>query len=241
MARQHHRHFVRLGDRLQVRSQSEAMQLILNGQVMVNGVTVTNPNTLVARDAVVTLAKERTLRGTTKLQTALSIFPATPSGRVCVDVGAAAGGFTAALLEAGARRVYAVDVGFGQLASWLRQDSRVVTRERTNLARLGPVLVPEPVELISVDLSYLALADALPQLCWLEVAPGAQLIALVKPTFELHAAEVVVDDEAIRKAVAAAVAAARHCGWFVHEATAAVSGAGGAPEVFIYGTRGDGR
>jgi 23S rRNA (cytidine1920-2'-O)/16S rRNA (cytidine1409-2'-O)-methyltransferase len=240
VARRYRRRFLRLRDRLQVESGPEAVQLIRAGQVMVNGLTVTNPDTLVAVDAVVTLAQGRTLRGTTKLQTALRGFPATPAGRVCVDVGAGAGGFTSALLAAGARRVYAADVGFGQLTSALRQDSRVVTLERVNLARLGPVLVPEPVELISVDLSYLAVAVALPQLSGLEVAPGAQLIALVKPTFELGAAGMVVDDEAIRKAVATAVAAARDCGWSVQDRTVSVTGAGGAPEVFIYGTNGEG-
>jgi 23S rRNA (cytidine1920-2'-O)/16S rRNA (cytidine1409-2'-O)-methyltransferase len=158
-----------------------------------------------------------------------------------VDVGAAAGGFTAALLDAGARRVYAVDAGFGQLAGWLRQERRVINLERTNLGELSRALVPEQVELICLDLSYLSLGDALPQLNAIGLSPSAQLIALVKPTFELGAAGLVVDRDAVDKAVAAAVAAALDCPWSVHESTCPVRGAGGAQEVFIYGTRADGR
>jgi 23S rRNA (cytidine1920-2'-O)/16S rRNA (cytidine1409-2'-O)-methyltransferase len=87
--------------------------------------------------------------------------------------------------------VYAVDVGYGQLAGWLRQDGRVVNLERTNLADLGPESIPEAVQVICVDLSCLALADALPHLASLEVSDCAQLIAWVKPTFELHASSMI--------------------------------------------------
>ena len=133
--------------------------------------------------------------------------------------------------------MYAVDVGYGQLAGWLRQDGRVVNLERTNLADLGPELIPEAVEVICLDLSYLALADALPQLASVEVSDCAQLIALVKPTFELHASSMIIDGDAIDKTVAAAIAVAGSCGWSVGDTTVPVRGAGGAPEVFIYGTR----
>jgi 23S rRNA (cytidine1920-2'-O)/16S rRNA (cytidine1409-2'-O)-methyltransferase len=235
MARRHHRRFVRLVDRLG--SVREAVALIVAGRVRVNGVVVTNPEALVAADAVVVLVPERVLRGTVKLRAALARFGARVSGRVCLDVGAAAGGFTAALLEAGAAKVYAVDVGYGQLAGWLRQDSRVLNLERTNLAYLGPGLVPEAVEVICLDLSYLALADAIPQLVTLDLSEAAQLIALVKPTFELHASSMIVEGDVIDKAVAAAMAAAESCGWSVDESSVLVGGGGGAREVFIYGTR----
>jgi 23S rRNA (cytidine1920-2'-O)/16S rRNA (cytidine1409-2'-O)-methyltransferase len=237
MARRHHRRFVRLVDRLEVESVREAVAAIVAGRVMVNGLVVTNPDAGVATDAVVALVAERVLRGTVKLQAALAQFGPKVSGRVCLDVGAAAGGFTAALLEAGARRVYAVDAGYGQLAGWLRQDSRVVILERTNLAELGPPLIPEAVEVICLDLSYLALADAVPQLESLDLSEGVQLIGLVKPTFELHASSVIVDGYAIDKAVEAALAAIHRCGWSVAGKTVPVTGGGGAPEVFIYGTR----
>ena len=190
MARRHCR-FVRLADHVKLRSAAEASHLIVSGRVTVNGLPVTNANTLVAIDAVVTVVTGRTLRGTVKLRRALSGFGLTASGRVCVDAGAAAGGFTAALLEAGARRVYAVDVGFGQLAGWLGQDRRVINLERTNVANLGPGLVPEPVDIVCLDLSYLALADAIPQLTLLSMTERARLIALVKPAFELHAGSAV--------------------------------------------------
>lgn len=235
--RRRHRRFVRLVDRLEVDSTAEAVAVIVAGLVTVNGLVVTNPEALIAADAVVVLVPERVLRGTAKLRTALGRFRVSASGRVCLDVGAAAGGFTAALLEAGAKKVYAVDVGHGQLVGRLRQDYRVVNLERTNLADLHPGLIPEAVEVVCFDLSYLALAEALPQLASLDLSENAQLIALVKPTFELHASLMVVDGEAIDKAVAAAMAAAESCGWSVDHRFVRVHGGGGAPEVFISGTR----
>lgn len=237
MARRHHRRFVRLVDRLEVESLREAVAVIVAGRVTVNGVVVMNPDALVAADAVVALIPERVPRGTLKLRAALARFGVRVSGRVCLDVGAAAGGFTAALLEAEAKKVYAVDVGYGQLAGWLRQHSRVVNLERTNLADLGAELVPETVEVVCLDLSYLALADAIPQLVSLDLSGRAQLIALVKPAFELHASSMIVDSDVIDNAVAAAVSAAKSCGWSVDDTTVLVRGGGGAREVFIYGTR----
>ena len=106
-------------------------------------------------------------------------------GRTALDAGAAAGGFTTVLLERGARRVYAVDAGHGQLRGALRQDARVVNLERTNLGDLGPHVVPDPVDLITLDLSYLSLAAAVPQLEGVRLADDADLVALVKPMFEL--------------------------------------------------------
>jgi 23S rRNA (cytidine1920-2'-O)/16S rRNA (cytidine1409-2'-O)-methyltransferase len=237
MARRHHRRFVRLVDRLEVEWITEAVTAIVAGLVTVNGVVVTNPEALVAADAVVVSVSERVLRGTVKLRAALAGFGVSVSGRVCLDVGAAAGGFTAALLEAGAKKVYAVDVGYGQLVGWLRQDPRVMKLERTNLANLNTGLVPESVEVICLDLSYLALGDAIPQLASLDLSENAQLIALVKPTFELRASSMIVDGEAIEKAVAAAMAVAASCGWSVDNGSVPVRGGGGAPEMFICGTR----
>lgn len=237
MARRHHRRFVRLVDRLEAESITEAVAMIVAGLVTVNGVVVTNPDALIAAGAVVSLWPVRVLRGTRKLQAALGASGAGVSGRVCLDVGAAAGGFTAALLEAGAKKVYAVDVGYGQLVGWLRQDRRVVNLERTNLADLDARLVPEAVEVICLDLSYLALSVAIPQLASLDLSDKAQLIALVKPTFELHASSMIGDGEAIDKAVAAVASAAESCGWSMDRTLVPVRGGGGAPEVFVYGIR----
>lgn len=159
--------------------------VIAAGHVWVDGRNVSNPASLVPVGASLRVRPSRTLRGELKLGAALAAF-GVPVGGVAVDVGASAGGFTRALLAAGAERVYAVDAGFGQLRGSLRNDPRVVNLEGVNLAE---VEIGEPVDVVTVDVSYLALADAVPQLERLVFAPGAQLVALVKPMFELHAAQ----------------------------------------------------
>lgn len=241
MGRRRQRRFVRLADRLAVVASDvdatdvDGRAMITSGHVTVNGLVVTNPNSLVSVDAVVAVSHQVALRGTEKLRAALAVFNPGVSGRVCLDLGAAAGGFTAALLEGGALRVYAVDAGYGQLSGRLRQDPRVVNLERTNLASLGPSAIPEPVSLLCVDLSYLAIGEALPQLKSVELAREAELLALVKPTFELRAGSLISDDEAIRKAVDSAAAAARDCGWRVDGRIVAVRGRLRAQEAFIFG------
>lgn len=171
------------------------------------------------------------LHGREKLELALARFEVDVRGRVALDCGASTGGFTQALLDAGAARVYAVDAGFGQLLGSLRQDPRVVNMERTNLAE---VHVEEPVDLVTLDLSYLSLADALPQLqC------GAELLALVKPMFELRLGRL-PDDQPTALAeslelVAAAVAAT---GWVVvGSCESPVLGRNGALEGFVHARR----
>lgn len=225
MARHRNRRFTRLADRIDLGS----------GPVTVNGVIVSNPNTLVSPDDVVAYLKNQPLRGTLKLRAALARFTVPVENRVCLDVGAAAGGFTAELLDLGARRVYAVDVGFGQLAGRLRQDPRAVNLERTNLAQLSTKLVPDPIDVFCLDLSYLPLVEALPQVQRVQRGPAADLVALVKPAFELRSGSMVEDNEAIDKAVHAAQEAARLCGWQVDSMTVPVVGGGGAREVFIHG------
>ena len=139
-------------------------QLIKEGAVLVNGVPAANPRTRVRADAAIRIRHPRPLRGTIKLAHALTTFGVSAAGAVALDLGAAAGGFTQALLDAGAARVYAVDAGTGQLRGWLRADPRVINLERTNLAQLGPHLIGEPADLITMDLSYLAVADAIGQI-----------------------------------------------------------------------------
>ncbi len=209
---------------------------IARGVVIVDGAFVTNPRARVRADAAVRVVTPKTLRGTQKLRGALESLRVPIAGAVALDIGAAAGGFTAALLEAGARRVYAVDAGSGQLRGWLRADPRVVNCERTNLGALGRHVVPEPVGLVTVDLSYLALVDALPQLRQELLAPTTHLLALVKPTYELRAGALAADP----KAVASAVTAVRHAmeglGWSVAAAVPSViTGSRGAVEVFLHG------
>lgn len=144
-------------------------------------------------------------RGGEKLAGALDAFRIDPSGRTCLDVGASTGGFTDCLLRRGARRVYALDVGRGQLASALRDDPRVVSMERTHAARLDPqsedpVTLPEPVTLTVADVSFISLTRLLRGMV-AATAPGGDLLPMVKPQFELTPKDVpggVVRDPALR-------------------------------------------
>lgn len=122
--------------------------LIAGGDVLVNGFPPTNPASLVSPDDSLTIRTRRPLRGGAKLAHAITAFGVEVDGCLAVDIGAAAGGFTQVLLNAGASRVYGVDAGHGQLRGQLRQDPRVVNSERTNVGQLRPELVPEPVDLM---------------------------------------------------------------------------------------------
>jgi 23S rRNA (cytidine1920-2'-O)/16S rRNA (cytidine1409-2'-O)-methyltransferase len=159
--------------------------LIRSGQVVVDGRIVTNPAALVRLGASIVVVTPRVLRGEVKLQAALDNFQVSVAGRVALDVGASAGGFTRVLPRAGATRCYAVDAGHGQLLGSLRCDPRVVNLESTNLGDLSRRLVPEVIDVITMDLSYLSLASAVPQLDRIAIAGDADLIVLVKPMFEL--------------------------------------------------------
>jgi 23S rRNA (cytidine1920-2'-O)/16S rRNA (cytidine1409-2'-O)-methyltransferase len=151
-------------------------------------------------------------RGGHKLAAGLDAFGIDPAGRVCLDVGASTGGFTDVLLQRGAIRVYAVDVGRGQLAESLRQDERVVSMERTNARTLGAGVLPEPVELAVIDVSFISLALVLgPVVATLRPGPDAPIVALVKPQFEAGRGRTdhgVVRDPAIHREVLERVVAA---------------------------------
>jgi len=211
---------------------------ITDGNVLVNGIAVTNPHSRVREDAVIELRAEKHLRGEAKLAAALAAFPIDVRERVALDVGAAAGGFTRALLDSGARRVYAVDAGFGQLVGSLRQDARVVNLEATNLGELGPALVPETIDLVTIDVSFLALADAVPQLERVNLGLAAEAIALVKPQFELGLAAPPSDAATLSAAVERASRAFRHARWDVHGwVESPVRGRRGAVEFLIHAGR----
>lgn len=143
-------------------------------------------------------------RGGLKLEKALDAFPIDLDGALCCDFGASTGGFTDCMLQNGARRVYAFDVGYGQLAWKLRQDERVVNLERTNVRRLPPDAVTEPVDFISIDVSFISLSLVLPTACAL-LRDGGQIICLVKPQFEAGREKVgkkgVVRDPEVHKEV----------------------------------------
>jgi len=214
-------------------------RLIKEGAVLVGGVPAASPRTRVRADAAIQIRHPRPLRGTIKLAHALTVFGIHAADAIALDLVAAAGGFTQALLDAGAARVYAVDAGAGQLRGWLRADPRVINLERTNLARLGPHLIGEPVDLVTMDLSYLAIADAIGQVDRQMLAPAAQLIALVKPTFELHAATLADQPQQITTATEAAARALEDHGWQVlGQQPSPILGAKGAAEVFIHATSG---
>lgn len=175
------------------------------------------------------------LHGVEKLAFALKRFGVDVAGRVTFDCGASTGGFTRALLDAGAARVYAVDAGYGQLLGSLRQDERVVNLERTNLA---DARVPEPIDVVTLDLSYLSLADALPQLA-IDLAPGADLLALVKPMFELHLGQLPEEQETgLAEALPIVTDAATAAGWAVVATDRSpVLGRSGAVEGFLHARR----
>jgi 23S rRNA (cytidine1920-2'-O)/16S rRNA (cytidine1409-2'-O)-methyltransferase len=212
---------------------------ILGGRIVVEGRVVQNPDSLVRLDASIVIDVPRPLRGEAKLRAALEAFDLEVSDRVALDVGAAAGGFTRVLLEAGLRRVYAVDVGFGQLLGSLRQDPRVVTLERTNIADLTTELVPESVDVVTLDLSYLALGSAVAQLNGrIAIAPDADLVGLVKPQFELGAATVPVASADLREARETAVGQIEGAGWsVVGTITSPVRGTRGSTEFLVYARR----
>lgn len=167
-------------------SRTRAKALILAGYVMANGKIVTRASQTFAADDVLELLgtdHEWVSRGGLKLEHALDHFGFDPAGRVCLDVGASTGGFTDVLLARGAARVYAVDVGTKQLHTRLTRDERVVALEQTDVRDLTPERVPEPIEAIVCDVSFISAEKALPAALAL-AASGAWLALLIKPQFE---------------------------------------------------------
>ena len=171
-------------------SAKEARPWIMTGQVLVNEQLIDKPGMLVARDAVLRVrGRHRYVsRGGYKLEAAIERFRVNVAGRVALDCGASTGGFTDCLLQHGARLVYAVEVGYGQLVGSLRADARVRNLERTNLSDLvSSDLDPRP-SLVTLDLSYLSLTKALPVAAAL-VEPEGYVLALLKPLFEVESPE----------------------------------------------------
>jgi 23S rRNA (cytidine1920-2'-O)/16S rRNA (cytidine1409-2'-O)-methyltransferase len=175
-------------------SRERARALIMAGQVYVGERMVDKVGTLVLLDAACRIADispemKYVSRGGLKLEKALDAFQLNPSDLIAIDVGASTGGFTQVLLERGAKRVYAIDVGHGQLAWELRNDPRVVVMEKTNIRHLSSL--PEPMQCAVIDVSFISLRLVLPALVPLLVhAPETWIVALVKPQFEAGKAEV---------------------------------------------------
>jgi 23S rRNA (cytidine1920-2'-O)/16S rRNA (cytidine1409-2'-O)-methyltransferase len=196
-----------------VESRAKAQALILAGQVYAGTRRVDKAGQLIAEDAPLEVkGKDHpwVSRGGLKLVEGLDRFAIDPAGLVCLDVGASTGGFTDVLLARGAARVYAVDVGHGQLAWKLRRDPRVVVLERTNARYLSRAQVPEPVDLVVCDASFIGLRTVLPASLAL-TCPGAQLVALIKPQFEIGKGRVgkggVVRDPALHEEVCGQIVA----------------------------------
>ena len=191
-------------------SRSRAQALLLGGRVRVgagDGARFDRkPGDLVEAETAVEVAEPEPYvsRGGHKLAAALDAFGVDPAGRVCLDVGASTGGFTDVLLQRGASRVYAVDVGRGQLAEALRRDSRVTSMERTNARGLTATSLPEPISLATVDVSFISLRLVLGPIASTFEPAGGDLIALVKPQFEAGRRETpggVVRDPAVHARV----------------------------------------
>lgn len=173
-------------------SRERAKTTIMSGLVYVNGQKADKPGTAVAPDARIEVRGEAipfVSRGGFKLDKALKVFPASPEGLVCIDCGASTGGFTDVLLQHGARKVYAVDVGYGQLAWKLRTDERVVCLDRTNVRYISREQIPEELEFVVMDLAFISIKLVLPAVKAL-LRPGSDLICLIKPQFEVGRAEV---------------------------------------------------
>ena len=170
-------------------SRAKAQALIMAGEVMVEGNPIIKSGTLIDESAEITVRTPSSYvsRGGIKLAHALDAFQVDVSGMVAADIGASTGGFTDCLLQRGAKRVYAIDVGYGQLDYKLRQDERVVVMERTN-ARY-PVSLPEKVALTTLDLSFISVTRVIPAAIGLLKADGT-LLVLIKPQFEAKRGEV---------------------------------------------------
>jgi 23S rRNA (cytidine1920-2'-O)/16S rRNA (cytidine1409-2'-O)-methyltransferase len=167
-------------------SREQAKRLILAGQVLVNDQPGLKPGTLIAEDAVLRVKEppRYVSRGGIKMEGALRHFGVDPTGLVALDVGASTGGFTDCLLQHGANRVYAYDVGTNQLVWKLRDDPRVISREHFNVRHMTPADIAEPVDLIVADVSFISLTLVLPP-AFAVLKPGGQALVLIKPQFEL--------------------------------------------------------
>jgi 23S rRNA (cytidine1920-2'-O)/16S rRNA (cytidine1409-2'-O)-methyltransferase len=225
-------------------SRQRAQALILAGQVRVANAPAAKAGATVPVDAAIEIAGSETFyasRAGAKLQGALEDFGVNPSGKICLDVGCSTGGFTDCLLQGGARRVYAVDVTPSQLAWKLQQDARVVpVKKNARYLRAGDI--PELAALVTMDLSFISVAKVLPAIAPL-AAPGADVLILVKPQFELDRGDVgrggIVRDPALHgRAIERVRTAAQAAGLEVlAECPSRILGAEGNREFFLHGRK----
>ena len=181
-----------LVERGMVPSRERARALIMEGRVTVDRETVEKPGTLIKVEATLQIQGDHlpyVSRGGLKLEAALMAFEVVPKGKVVIDVGSSTGGFTDCVLQKGAKKVYAIDVGYGQLAWKLQQDPRVVNLERRNIRYLKRGEVSEEADLIVVDTSFISIEKFLPHLAGF-LKEGGDLLCLIKPQFEVGKGEV---------------------------------------------------
>ena len=226
------------------RSRAQAQALILAGRVVVEGLAAPKAGAMVPEAVRVTLKESPPFvsRGGEKLAGALEHFAVSPAGKVALDTGASTGGFTHCLLTRGARRVYAVDGGYGQLDLSLRNDPRVAVLDRVNIRHLPKEAIPEPIDLATLDLSFISLTLVLPKILEF-LSPGGEILAMVKPQFEVGKGQVgkggvVRDLELQQGAVARVAAAAAALGLKVSPAfPSPLKGPKGNQEYFLYLSR----
>jgi len=229
-----------LAERGLAHSREEAQALIMAGEVTVNGQKATKPGQAVEDDVAVQVAARPPFvsRGGIKLAEALRHFAIDVTGKVCVDIGSSTGGFTDALLQAGALRVHAVDVGAGQLAWSLRTNPRVRLHEGINARTLEPEQIGEPADLVTCDVSFISVTLVLPAMVKL-LHPDGRMVILIKPQFEVGKGQVgkggIVRRPELHQAACARVTAAVHeFGFETDMIESPIAGAEGNREFLLY-------
>ena len=217
----------------------KATALILGGIVLVEEQRIDKPGTLIEPNSTIRIKSQKSKyvsRGGLKLEAALQEFEVQIQETVCLDLGASTGGFTDCLLQHGARKVYAVDVGSGQLHWNLQQDPRVVVRDSVNVRFLAPSMIDDPVDLIVMDVAFISLRLIFPRL---KLFPSAEIIALVKPQFEALRKEVgpggIIQDRQLQREIVDRVkeAAANEGLAFINEVASPLKGQKGNHEYFL--------
>ncbi|MFA5103834.1 MAG: TlyA family RNA methyltransferase [Candidatus Margulisiibacteriota bacterium] len=223
-------------------SRTRAQSAIMAGQILVDEQKIDKAGTLINEDSKIRILGEKlkyVSRGGLKLEKALDEFGIDPINQICLDIGASTGGFTDCLLQRGAEKVYAIDVGYGQLDLKIRNDPKVVVIERTNARYLRPQDIPDKASLAVIDVSFISLSKILPAVFDLLAGDG-QVAALVKPQFEAGRDKVgkggIVKDEQARKDVLAKVIKeAESIGFkFIASCDSPISGADGNKEFLIH-------
>lgn len=225
-------------------SRNKAQALVLAGQVLADEKKIDKPGQQVDRECQIRLLGEQpryVSRAGFKLEAALIDFGVDVRGKICLDIGASTGGFTDCLLQHGAAKVYAVDVGANQLHWRIRQDARVAVHEQTNARELSRELIPEPIDFVCCDVSFISATLVLPPAAPL-LAGGAEVVVLAKPQFEAGRGEVgkggIVRDDKIRQAAADKVRRTLETLGFgkIQQMDSPIKGAQGNREILLYGS-----